>query len=72
MTEKFRVTKKSVLTRGTIVAVMVTIPSLAAFFVVWDATDDAIYAAITGAVVHFVAMGASFVIMKRYFVVKKT
>jgi len=54
------------------VAVMVTIPSLAAFFVVWDATDDAIYAAITGAVVHFVAMGASFVIMKRYFVVKKT
>ena len=71
LTEKSGITKKAVLTRGTIVAVMVTMPSLAAFFAAWDITGDAIYAAIAGAVVHFAAMGFSFAVMKRYFAVKK-
>lgn len=62
------ITKKTILTRGTIIAVIITAPSLAAFFIGWLVLDDLIQAAIIGAGVHFVAMAFAFKIIKKYFV----
>ncbi len=57
----------SVLLRGTLIALIVTVPSLAAFGASWFLLDDLIQAAIIGAVVHFIAMIFSFRISRRLF-----
>ncbi len=52
--------------RGTVMASIITVPSLAAFLASWAILDDLIQAAIVGAVVHFIAMGFSLKISKRF------
>ena len=56
--------------RGTIIAVIITIPSLIAFVLIWIAFDDLILGAITSAVIHFIAMGFSLKIAKKFLVKK--
>ena len=51
--------------RGTVIASIITVPSLAAFFVAWTVLDDLIQAAIIGGVIHFIAMGFSLRISKK-------
>lgn len=50
--------------RGTIIAAIITIPSIVAFILIWTILDNLIYAIISGAVVHFIAMGFSLKISK--------
>jgi ABC-type Mn2+/Zn2+ transport system permease subunit len=50
--------------RGTIIAAIITIPSIIAFILTWTILDNLIYAIILGAVVHFIAMGFSLKISK--------
>ena len=56
--------------RGTIIAIIVTIPSIITFVITWIILDDLIYAAILGAIVHFIAMGFSLKISKKTLVKK--
>ena len=56
--------------RGTIIAIIVTVPSIITFLVIWIVLDDLIYAAILGAVVHFTTMGFSLKISKKILVKK--
>ena len=56
--------------RGTIIAIIVTIPSIITFIFIWIIFDNFIYAAILGAVVHFIAMGFSLKISKKMLVKK--
>ena len=65
-----RLTKKDIIAKGSVVAIIITMPSLAAFFVGWYILDDLLKAAIIGAVIHFIAMGFSFKIIKKFFVKK--
>jgi hypothetical protein len=58
--------------RGSIIAVIITIPSLTTFFISWTVLDDIITASIFGAVVHFISMGFSFKISKKLFLSKPT
>ena len=53
--------------KGTIIALIVTIPSLTAFGISWTLLDDLIQAAIIGGIVHFIAMIFSFKISKKLF-----
>ncbi len=53
--------------KGTAVALLVTIPSLAAFGASWGLLDDLIQAAVIGGVVHLIAMILSFKIAKKLF-----
>lgn len=67
--EKFRkLSTKDLILKGSVIAVIVTIPSIAAFLISWNVLDDLIQAAIVGAVVHFVAMGFSLKISKKFLV----
>ena len=63
-----KLTMRDIVLKGTIIAVIVTIPSIVSFMVVWMILDNLIQAAIIGAVVHFVAMGFSLKISKKFLV----
>jgi len=56
--------------RGTIIAAIITIPSIITFVITWTILDNLVYAALLGAVVHFVTMGFSLKISKKILVKK--
>ena len=68
--KKNNLTKREILIRGTIIAVIITVPSLIAFVIIWIAFDDLILGAIISAVIHFIAMGFSLKIAKKFLVKK--
>lgn len=59
---------RDIILKGSIIAVIVTIPSIVSFMLAWIILDDLIQAAIVGAVVHFIAMGFSLKISKKLLV----
>ena len=63
-----RLTIKEIILKGTIIAIIVVIPSLSIFFLAWFLLDNLLYAAIIGGLVHFMAMGFSLKISKKFFV----
>ena len=63
-----KLTIKEIILKGTILATIVTIPSLLSFLISWSLLNDFIQAAVVGAVVHFIAMGFSFKISKKLLV----
>ncbi|MGB0642988.1 MAG: hypothetical protein ACPGKY_06670 [Nitrosopumilus sp.] len=56
--------------KGTIMATILTVPSIIAFLITWIILDNLINAAIVGGVVHFIAMGFSLKISKKILVKK--
>jgi len=63
-----KLTMRDIVLKGSIIAVIVTIPSIMSFMVIWIILDNLIQAAIIGAVVHFIAMGFSLKISKKFLV----
>ena len=63
-----KLTMKDIVLKGSIIAIIVTIPSITTFVIAWLVLDDLIQAAIIGAVVHFIAMGFSIKISKKLLV----
>jgi len=62
-----KLTIREIVIRGTIIAIMVTLPSLTAFFISWMLLDDLLQAVIVGGIAHFIAMGFSLKISKKFF-----
>ncbi len=58
-------------TKGSLAAAIITIPTLTVFFGVWNVTGDLLYGAIAGLVTNFVALGAAFKIVNKKFTPKK-
>jgi len=56
--------------KGTIIALIIVIPSLSTFVLVWIILDDLLLGVIFGAFIHFVAMGFSLKISKKLLVKK--
>lgn len=65
-----KLTMKDIILKGSIIAVIVTIPSIVSFMISWLILGDLIQAAIIGAVIHFIAMGFSLKISKKLLVKK--
>jgi len=66
-----KLTSKEIILKGTAIAIFVIIPSLSVFFLSWKILDDLLQAAIIGGIVHFVAMGFSLKISKKFFAKKR-
>ncbi|NOQ44554.1 MAG: hypothetical protein GQ471_02685 [Nitrosopumilus sp.] len=66
-----KLTSKEIILKGTAIALFVIIPSLSAFFLSWKILDDLLQAAIIGGIVHFIAMGFSLKISKKFFAKKR-
>lgn len=63
-----KLTMKDIVLKGSIIAVIVTVPSITIFAVSWVILDNLIQAAIIGGVIHFVAMGFSLKISQKLLV----
>jgi hypothetical protein len=61
---------KEIMLRGSIIAAIITVPSLVTFVLVWILFNDLLFGAILGVVIHFVAMGFSLKISKKILVKK--
>ena len=66
-----KLTSKEIILKGTTIALFVIIPSLSAFFLSWKILDELLQAAIIGGIVHFIAMGFSLKISKKFFAKKR-
>lgn len=60
-----KLTIKEIILKGSIIAIIVTVPSIMVFFVSWAILNNIMQAAIIGAVIHFIAMGFSLKISKK-------
>jgi uncharacterized membrane protein len=65
-----KLTMREIVLRGSIIAIIITIPSIIAFVLTWILLDDLIYAFILGAMVYFFAMIISLKISKKFLVKK--
>jgi len=65
-----KLTMREIVLRGSIIAIIITIPSIIAFILTWVFLDDLIYALILGAMVYFIAMIISLKISKKFLVKK--
>jgi len=65
-----KLTMRQIVLRGSIIATIITIPSIIAFVLTWILLDDLIYAFILGAMVYFFAMIISLKISKKFLVKK--
>jgi len=68
--DKSTLTIHEIILKGTIIAMIITVPSVIAFMISWMILEDLISAAILGAVVHFFAMGFSLKISKKILIKK--
>jgi hypothetical protein len=66
-----KLTSKEIILKGTAIALFVIILSLSAFFLSWKILDELLQAAIIGGIVHFIAMGFSLKISKKFFAKKR-
>ena len=66
-----KLTQKEIILKGTVIAIFVIIPSLSVFFLSWILLEDLLQAAIIGGIVHFIAMGFSLKISKKFFARKR-
>ncbi len=67
---EYKLTIREIALRGTIIAVIITVPSIMSFVITWKILDNMLYAAILGAIIHFIAMGFSLKISKKILIKK--
>jgi len=65
-----KLTMQEIVFRGTIIAIIITVPSLVAFVLTWIFFDDFILGAFSGVVVHLIALVFSWKISKKILVKK--
>jgi len=66
-----KLTIKEIILKGTIISIFVIIPSLSTFFLFWWILDDLLQATIIGGIVHFIAMGFSLKISRKFLTKKR-
>lgn len=67
-----KLTMKEIILKGSIIAVIVTVPSITTFAISWFVLDNLMQAAIIGSIIHFVAMGFSLKISKKLLVKRES
>jgi len=65
-----KLTMREIVLRGTIIAIIITIPSLVAFVLTWVFLDDLISGAFSGVAVHLIALIFSWKISKKLLIKK--
>jgi len=65
-----KITMKDIVAKGSIIAIIISVPTLIVFFGVWALSDDLIYGAVAGLITNFVALGISFKIVSKKFTKK--
>jgi ABC-type uncharacterized transport system permease subunit len=66
-----KITTIDLITKGSLIAILISVPTLIVFFGVWTITNDLISGAVAGLITNFLALGISFKIVNKKFT-KKT
>ena len=66
-----KLSNTEIISKGSFVAAIITVPTLASFFGVWQVSDNLLYGAVAGLIVNFVAIGFSFKIVRKLLVKKQ-
>jgi hypothetical protein len=69
-TTKSKLSIPEIVLKGTIIAVIITVPSIMAFLLSWFILNDFMTAVILGGIVHFIAMGFGLKISKKILIKK--
>lgn len=62
---------REIFLKGSLIGLIITVPSLIAFFVSWLVTGDKYISLVIGVVVHFIGMGFSLKLAKKLFRAKQ-
>jgi len=65
-----QLTIQEIILRGTLIAIIITIPSLVAFVLTWILLDDFVTGAFSGVIVHLIALVFSWKISKKLLIKK--
>ena len=65
-----KITTKDLIAKGSLIAVLISVPTLIVFFGVWTITNDLIFGAVAGLITNFIALGISFKIVNKKFTKK--
>ena len=65
-----KVTSKDLITKGSLVAIIIAVPTLIVFFAIWTVTNDLIFGAVAGLITNFITLGISFKIVSKKFIKK--
>ena len=65
-----KITTKDLIAKGSLVAIIITVPTLIVFFGVWTITNDLIFGAIAGLITNFITLGISFKLVSKKFTKK--
>ena len=66
-----KLSNTEIISKGSFVAAIITVPTFASFFGVWQVSDNLLYGAVAGLIVNFVAIGFSFKIVRKLLVKKQ-
>ena len=69
-TTKSKLRIPEIVLKGTIIAVIITVPSIMVFLLSWFILNDFMVAIILGGIVHFIAMGFGLKISKKILIKK--
>ncbi|MCS5527735.1 MAG: hypothetical protein NZ747_00490 [Nitrosopumilus sp.] len=69
-TTKSKLSIIEIVLKGTIIAAIITIPSIVVFLLSWFILDDFMIAVILGGFIHFIAMGFGLKISKKILIKK--
>ena len=67
---KSKLSISEIVLKGSIISIIMTIPSLSAFLLSWVIFDDFMTALILGGIIHFIAMGFGLKISKKILIKK--
>ena len=67
MTERSskKITTKDIVAKGSLIAIIISVPTLVVFFGIWTITDDLIFGGVGGLITNFIALGIAFKIVAR-------
>ena len=65
-----KLTMANIVAKGSLIAIIIAVPTLIVFFVIWTVFDDLIFGAVGGLITNFIALGISFEIVSKKFIKK--
>ena len=65
-----KLTMANLVAKGSLIAIIISVPTLIVFFVIWTIFDDLIFGAVGGLITNFIALGISFKIVSKKFIKK--
>ena len=66
-----KITTKDIVAKGSLIAIIISVPTLVVFFGIWTITDDLIFGGVGGLITNFIALGIAFKIVSKKFVKKQ-